>query len=112
MIAVRRSSLLATIVILAVSTFAAASDELARAKDLYRSASYDEALVALNEIASGATGAARTEANEYRLFCLIALDRKAEARTAIEGMVNTDPFYVLSAEQASPRVRTISHIPE
>lgn len=107
MIAVRRSSLLATIAILAVSTFAAASDELARAKDLYRSASYDEALVALNEIASGTTGAVRTEANEYRLFCLIALDRKLEARSAIESMVNGDPFYVLSADQASPRVRTM-----
>ena len=107
MIAVRRSSLLATIAILAVSTFAAASDELARAKDLYRSASYDEALVALNEIASGTTGAVRSEANEYRLFCLIALDRKAEARSAIESMVNSDPFYVLSADQASPRVRTM-----
>jgi TonB family protein len=107
MIAVRRSSLLATIAILAVSTFAAASDELARAKDLYRSASYDEALIALNEIASGATGAVRTEANEYRLFCLIALDRKAEARAAIESMVNGDPFYVLPADQASPRVRTM-----
>ena len=107
MIAVRRSSLLATIAILAVSTFAAASDELARAKDLYRSASYDEALVALNEIAGGTTGAVRTEANEYRLFCLIALDRRAEARVAIESMVNGDPFYVLSADQASPRVRTM-----
>ena len=107
MIAVRRSSLLATILVLAVSAFAAASDELARAKDLYRSASYDEALVALNQIARETSGAALVETNELRLFCLIALDRKNEARVAIESMVNNDPFYKLSADQASPRVRTM-----
>ena len=51
MIAVRRSSLLATILVLTVSAFAAASDELARAKDLCRSASCDEALVAPDQMA-------------------------------------------------------------
>ena len=107
MIAVRRSSLLATILVLAVSAFAAASDELTRAKDLYRSASYDEALIVLNEIARETSGAALVETNELRLFCLIALDRKNEARVAIESMVNNDPFYKLSADQASPRVRTM-----
>ena len=107
MIAVRRSFLLATIIVLAVSAFAAASDELARAKDLYRSASYDEALVALDQIVRETSGAALVETNELRLFCLIALDRKNEARVAIESMVNSDPFYKLSADQASPRVRTM-----
>ena len=45
MIAVRRSSLLATILVPTVSAFAAASDELARANDLYGSAPYDDALL-------------------------------------------------------------------
>ena len=107
MIAVRRSSLLATILVLAVSVVAAASDELARAKDLYRSASYDEALIALDQIARETSGAALVETNELRLFCLIALERKAEARVAIESMVTGDPFYQLSADQASPRVRAM-----
>ena len=108
MIAVRCSLLLATIVLLAVSTTAAASDEtLARAKDLYRSAAYDEALAVLDQIANESSGAARVEGNEYRLFCLIALDRKADARVAIESLVNADPFYQLSPEQAPPRVRTM-----
>ena len=61
----------------------------------------------LDQIASESSGAARVEANEYRLFCLIALDRKTDARVAIESMVNADPFYQLSPEQASPRVRTM-----
>jgi hypothetical protein len=107
MIAVRRSSLLVTTFILAVSAVAAASDELARAKELYRSASYDEALVALNQVAGETSGAALVETNELRLFCLIALDRKNEARVAIESMVTSDPFYQLSAAQASPRVRAM-----
>jgi TonB family protein len=108
MIAVRCSSLLATIIVLAVSTAAAASDEaLDRAKDLYRSAAYDEALVALDRIAAESSGALKVEASEYRLFCLIALDRKADARVVIEAIVNADPFHVLSANEASPRVRTM-----
>ena len=110
MIAVRRSSLVASIALLVVvSGAAAASDELARAKDLYRSASYDEALVVLDQIGKDAAAAAsdRLEASEYRLFCLIALDRKADARTTIEGMVDSDPFYQLSPDRASPRVQTM-----
>jgi TonB family protein len=108
MIAVRCRSLLATIALLAVSTVAAASDEaLARAKDLYRTAAYDEALVVLDQIALESSGSARVEASEYRLFCLIALERKSDARIAIEAMVNADPFYMLSTPQAAPRVRTM-----
>ena len=107
MIAVRRSSLIATILAVAVSVSAAASDELARAKDLYRSAAYDEALTALDQVAAETSGPVRIEASEYRIFCLIALDRKAEARVVIESMVNGDPFYQLSADQAAPRVRTM-----
>jgi hypothetical protein len=107
MIAVRRRSLLAITIALTVSVSAAASDELARARDLYRAAAYDEALVALDQIAGESSGPTLVELNEYRLFCLIALDRKTEARVAIESMVNGDPFYQLSADQASPRVRSM-----
>ena len=108
MIAVRCISLFVAIALLAAGTVAAASDEaLARAKDLYRTAAYDEALVVLDQIALESSGAARVEASEYRLFCLIALERKSDARIAIEAMVNADPFYTLSTPQAAPRVRTM-----
>ena len=83
MIAVRRISLLAPILAVAVSASVAASDELARAKDLYRSAAYDEALTALDQAATETSGPARIEASEYRIFCLIALDRRAEALSLI-----------------------------
>src|SRR4029079_1660522 len=112
MIAVRRSSRLAIILALGVSVSAipsstAASDELARAKDLYRSAAYDEALSTLDQLAAETSGPTRVEASEYRIFCLIALDRRAEARVIIESMVKGDPFYQLAADQAAPRVRTL-----
>src|SRR5262245_2301852 len=112
MIAVRRSSLVAILLAVAVSVSAiprdaAASDELARAKDLYRSASYDEALTALDQLAGETSGAVQVEASEYRVFCLIALDRKPEARVVIESMVKGDPFYQLSSDQAAPRVKTM-----
>jgi hypothetical protein len=44
--------------------------------------------------------------NEYRVFCLVALDRKDEARSAITALISANPFYELSETQASPRVRS------
>jgi len=93
---------------LALSSAVSASDEtLVRAKDLYRSAAYDEALALLDGMPAVSAPADRVEASEYRVFCLIALDRKDEARSAIETMINADPFYHLPADQASPRVRSV-----
>jgi len=90
----------------AASVVAGANDEaLDRVKALYRSAAYEEALAVLNQMQTDAGTASPMEANEYRVLCLIALDRKLEARAAIESMVNADPFYQMS--QTSPRVRTL-----
>ena len=89
--------------------FAAADDasSLARAKDLYLSAAYDEALALLDTL-TGDTGAeGRTEIAEYRVFCLLALDRLEEAQKAIGAIVDADPFYLPSDAQASPRIRTV-----
>ena len=76
-----------------------------RVKDLYRSAAYEEALAVLDQMAKESGPTNPVEAREYRLLCLIALERRTEARDAITSMVNADPFYQLS--QASPRVRTM-----
>jgi hypothetical protein len=79
-------------------------DALARAKELYRTAAYDEALALLDGLSEG--GPSETlEVNEYRIFCLVALDRKEDARTAIAALVTANPSYQLSEAQASPRVR-------
>lgn len=100
--------LIASITWVASGTVARANDEmLARAKTLYLNASYDEALTVLGQILGDPATALSGEAREYRLFCLIALDRTREARDVIELMVKADPFYEPSADQASPRVRSV-----
>jgi hypothetical protein len=104
----RASVLLAVIALLACESMAMASGEmLARAKDLYRNAAYDEALVVLDQMSVDAAPAERVEAREVRLFCQIALGRTDEAKATIESLLAADPFYQLTAPQASPRVRAM-----
>ena len=103
---VRSSLLLALIAWLAFVSLVDANDEtLDRVKALYRSAEYEEALAVLDQLPKDSVSTSPMEAGEYRLLCLVALDRKTEARDAVVAMVNADPFYQLS--QASPRVRTM-----
>jgi TonB family protein len=84
-----------------------ASEELTRAKDLYRSAAYDEALTILNGLPPATEAAEAMEAREYRVFCLVALDRRDDARKVISELITADPLYTMSENDASPRVRTM-----
>ena len=88
-------------------TGAANEDALARAKSLYLSAAYDEALALLDSLQNESSSGVATEAAQYRVFCLLALERSGEARRAIEEIVNADPFYGPSDNQTSPRIRTV-----
>jgi hypothetical protein len=81
-------------------------DALARAKQLYRTAAYDEALALLDGLSEGGPSD-NLEINEYRVFCLVALDRKEDARSAIAALVAANPSYQLSEAQASPRVLAV-----
>jgi TonB family protein len=92
----------------ALSAVVSADDaQLDRAKELYRSAAYDEALGVLDDIRATAPSTETLEVSEYRVFCLVALDRKDEARNAIAALISANPFYELSEAQASPRVRAV-----
>ena len=84
----------------------AADDPLVRAKELYRAAAYDEALGILDGI-SPASPSDKLEVNEYRVFCLVALDRKDDAKNAITTLITADPSYELTEAQASPRVLAV-----
>ena len=84
-----------------------AEDSLSQAKDLYLSAAYDEALVVLDRLQSEAPHDGATEVAQYRVFCLLALNRRDEARRGIESIVNTDPFYRPSESQTPPRVLSV-----
>lgn len=93
---------LAMCLLMAVPATAAAQDALTRAKGLYASAEYEEALQ-LFESLNGRTPS--TEVSAYHVFCLVALGRSTEARTAIQAIVRQDPLFRPSEAQASPRVR-------
>jgi TonB family protein len=86
-----------------------ASEELTRAKDLYRSASYDEALTVLDSIrpSAGAGVDEALEVHQFRVLCLVALDRKEDAKRAMAALITASPQYQLSDEDASPRVRSL-----
>jgi protein TonB len=86
---------------------AAGQDTLARAKELYGSAAYDDALTVLDRLQVDAEGDVATEVALYRVFCLLVLERSDEATKAIEAMVTADPFYLPSDDQASPRIRGV-----
>lgn len=85
----------------------ASDDTLAQAKQLYASAAYDEALAVLDRLQSAAPIAETTSIAEYRVFCLLALDRRDEARKNIEGILHDNPLYSPSGDQASPRIQSV-----
>jgi TonB family protein len=80
-------------------------ERVARARDLYLSAAYDDALALLAEVQPSATPRAAMEAGQYRVFCLVALDRDADAKAMMEQMVSADPMYRLP-EDTPPRIRS------
>jgi len=86
---------------------ASANDTLAQAKELYASAAYDEALAVLDRLQSAASVAETTSITEYRVYCLLALDRRDEARKDIEGILHDNPQYLPSEDQASPRIQSV-----
>ena len=83
------------------------SQDLAAARDLYASASYDDALAVLDRLRATDHPASQSRAIEqYRAFCLLALGRPADAEQAIEAVVTAEPSYHPSDSDVSPRVRT------
>jgi TonB family protein len=84
-----------------------AQDTLARAKDLYNTAAYDEALLVLNRLRQTAPNSESTEIAGYQAFCLLALGRTLDARQAISALVKSDPLYRLSEANSSPRMRAV-----
>ncbi|WP_291983740.1 energy transducer TonB [Luteitalea sp.] len=73
---------------------------------LYTAASYDEALDAFE--AARQIDLAREDRvtlDQHRMLCLLALGRTAAAEEAAASLLETKPDFVLSASEASPRVR-------
>jgi hypothetical protein len=85
----------------------AADASLAAARDLYVSASYDDALAMLSTLSSGSRSPEERQSIDlYRTLCLFALGKTADADRVIESMLLRDPLYRASDEELSPRVET------
>ena len=106
-----RTGLTAVVLLAALSgSVRAASgsdDTLVHAKSLYAAAAYDEALAVLDQLQHEAPAEDSTSIAEYKVFCLLALDRRDEARQNIAGILHNNPLYLPSADLASPRVQSI-----
>jgi TonB family protein len=101
-----RAASLAAALVLAASG-ASAQDELATARELYASASYDDALAMLNKLRASDHPPSQSRAIEqYRAFCLLALGRAADAQQAIEAVVAAEPSYQPTESDVSPRIRS------
>ena len=89
-----------------VTTYAADAS-LAAARDLYVSASYDDALAMLGTLSNGQKSLEERQSIDlYRTLCLFALGKTTEADKVIEAMLLRDPLYRAGDEELSPRVET------
>jgi TonB family protein len=79
----------------------AAAEDFEAAKALYVSASYEEALAALDRVDRGADP---IQVNAYRALCLVALGRVRDAEAPLQQIVRMNPLYKPAAEEVSPRL--------
>lgn len=84
---------------------AVAQDDIVRARELYAAASYEEALDLLDNVQARTPGFAPPDIQQYRAFCLLALQRNDEAKQAIEMVYTADPMFRLDETATSPRVQ-------
>jgi tetratricopeptide (TPR) repeat protein len=102
----RTSAQLATALFwLCLSVAVGAQDALTRAKWLYASAAYEEALAALDKAPFPDGPNADIEPTEYRFLCLFALKRTDQARMAIDTLLLSHPRYRPDASLMSPGAR-------
>ena len=98
----------AVIALLVQAGTAGAQDSLATAKQLYASASYDEALAMLDRLKSGGGSdpAAASLIEQYRAFCLLAVGHQPDAERAMESLVAGDPTF-RPDDAISPRLQAV-----
>lgn len=105
-----RKTICAVILLISIAFSAhpyAAEGTLAAARDLYVSASYDDALAMLGALTGGSRSVDEQQSIDlYRTLCLVALGRTADADRVIEGMLMRQPLYRASNEELSPRVQS------
>src|SRR5262245_19564845 len=93
------------LVTLAAAPKVDAQDSMQSVKELYASAAYEDALTAVGKIDSPSEP--NLEAEQYRVFCLVALGRTDEAAKAVESVLTIQPEYRPNSTDASPRIQTL-----
>jgi TonB family protein len=98
------------IAILAFSALAAAvparaQASLTKAKELYASANYDEALTMLNTLSYSSNESDAASVAMYRVLCLVAVGRTGEVDAAIDRLVSQYPLYRPASDELSPRMQ-------
>jgi TonB family protein len=100
-------TMVAAVIVTTAST-TVAQDALSTARDLYKAAAYEDALVRLDALRGSAHPADQGRyIEEYRAFCLLALGRTAEAERAMEAVVTAAPSFRPTDAELSPRVRAV-----
>jgi TonB family protein len=79
----------------------AQSADMSAIKELYASASFEEALTKISSI-EDAVGIEQAE--QYRALCLLGLGRTSEAEQSLERMVVANPLYIVPDADVSPRL--------
>jgi TonB family protein len=93
------------LIVLAASP-APGQTQMASVRELYASASYEDALNALANV-NGGDGATAIEAEQYRALCLLAIGRPGEARASVRRIVERDPLYSPVEADVTPRIATL-----
>ena len=99
--------LAAGLTLLTAASPTVAQDPISAAKELYATAAYEEALVALEAAKESGGPEVARQAHEYRAFCLLALGRTSEAEAAAESAIREDPLAPLDSRDASPRIEAM-----
>ena len=85
----------AVVMVLCAATVSA-QEPLTKAKALYETANYEEALTVLAPVHE-------IEAQQYRALCMLALGRTQDARGEVDSLIASAPTFEPSAEDVPPR---------
>ena len=92
--------------VLAMAPRVGARETLASARELYAAAAYSDALQVLDGLLKiNPPREERQSIELYRVLCLVALGRKADADKAVDAMIVQNPQYRAAGEDIPPRLR-------
>jgi tetratricopeptide (TPR) repeat protein len=94
-------AVLAAALITTLPARAAGPEDLDSIRELYASASYEEALTKLDALSGNVD---IVVANQYRALCFLGLGRSRDAESALQEIVTANPLYRVSANDVSPRL--------